>query len=326
MKYSHKNTGMKKQNRSGIFSLKEKSKPMKGKTHTSDKIEMAEKLIKNISEAEIPGGIDVDAAWEKVSSKISVEYKTFPITRPIYLNLLRIAAVFILSIVLGASLYYIYNTISPYRNVVIATGSNEKNKEIILPDGSRVWLNHNSRLTHPAKFNSKIRKVKLAGEGFFEILKQQGNPFVVDAGKARITVTGTSFNVITSNDSGEVEVFVSEGSIIVSGEKMDSIKLEPGYIGITSNKTIHKSLNTNMNYLAWRTDILVYENTRLQDVFNDLKRVYNISVTASDTSIYEKTLTAVFEREPEETIIRIICTTFNLSYVKEGKRVFLSNK
>jgi len=325
MKYSHKNTGNRNNEQSGTFSGKENFRKVKQKEFPENNNSSFEKLITGIAETELHGDIDVDSAWNNVFSRINYPVRTLRNKRAATVSFMRIAAAIFLAVSLGALIYY-FGISNPYGKIVVSTENTEPNREVILPDGSRVWLNHDSRLIYPAGFGSKSRTVKLTGEGFFEVVKGNDKPFSVDAGKAIITVTGTSFNVITSNDSGEVEVFVNDGNVVVSGDGFESIMLDPGYVGITGKNTITRSFNTNRNYLAWRTGLLVYENTRLYDVFSDLKRVYGISVNTADSSIYEKTLTATFDRESQETIIRIICTTFNLSYVKEGNRFLLSSK
>ena len=143
--------------------------------------------------------------------------------------------------------------------------------------------------------------------------------FIIDAGKASVRVLGTSFNVITENADSEVEVFVSSGRVMVTSEDgQQSLTLDPEYIGRISDSIASQARNTNVNYLAWHTDMLIYEDERLGVVFDDLKRAYGINIKVADPEIVDFRLTSPFEQQPHDTIVKLICTTFNLRSVREG--------
>jgi ferric-dicitrate binding protein FerR (iron transport regulator) len=201
--------------------------------------------------------------------------------------------------------------------------------EITLPDGSTVFLNRNTRLSYRENFGRHGRNVYLSGEAFFEIAHDEENPFTVDAGKARIKVIGTSFNVLTSNSDSAVEVFVKKGKVMVSdNEGTTNLILDPGYIGTLNSRSSEKTLNDDPNYLAWNTGVLLYDGQTLDIVFRDLKKVYNMDITADSPGILEHTWTTngPLDNEPQETIIRLICTSFNLSYTKDGNVYHLAEK
>ncbi len=79
-----------------------------------------------------------------------------------------------------------------------------------------------------------------------------------------------------------------------------------------------KTLNTNRNYLSWNTGRIVYAGEKLKIVFTDLEKIFNISVNASDPEILDEPITADWDNDSAETIIRVICATFNLGYQKDG--------
>ena len=85
-----------------------------------------------------------------------------------------------------------------------------------LPDGSKIFLNRNSEFSYRSNFGKHRRDVKLTGEAFFEIAPDASKPFIIDAGKAKVKVVGTSFNVITNNSESAVEVFVKTGKVMLS--------------------------------------------------------------------------------------------------------------
>lgn len=268
--------------------------------------------------------IDTDRAWMKVSNRIadSEEKKNIAVKAEFPL-FLKIAASIILVVGLGWGGF----RIAVPKQILIASDANEKNITVALPDGSTVWLNRNSSLTYPARFSRQNRTVKLNGEAFFDVARDESKPFLIDAGKAEVKVLGTSFNVMTDNGNSEVEVFVTTGSVLVTEKKGErSVILEPGFIGRVSDKTNISELVSDANYLSWNTEKLVYNGQDLGTVFRDLKRAYNIDIRTDDAAITKLTLTSVFEEQPHDTIIKVICTTFNLRYIKNDESYLLLRK
>lgn len=259
--------------------------------------------------------IDVDKAWERLHSRIDTENPGIPLQRVTFLRTFaRIAAMVVMVVGMGWLLF----EVGAPEKLTVTSAANQKNIEVLLPDGSKVFLNRNSHLTYPKEFTSRSRKVSLSGEAFFEITPDKDRPFIIDAGKANVRVLGTSFNVITDNYNHEVEVYVSSGTVMLtSTDGSKSVTLEPESVGMVSDASASQAPNTNVNYLAWHTDMLVYEGERLEVVFSDLKRSFNIDIKAADPAIYDYRLTSPFERQPHDTIIKLICTTFNLHSARE---------
>lgn len=275
------------------------------------------------------GKTDTDRAWTRLHSRLK-ENNLLPEeapARPAILRSLplfiRIAAVIVMVAGMGWAATYMFRNATEM--VLVSTGELEKNVSVELPDGSRVILNHDTELSYPAKFKQGGRLVTLEGEAFFDIVSDPSNPFMIDAGKASIKVLGTSFNVNTSNRNDEVEVYVKSGRVLfTSTDGSDSLQLEEGFMGLTVSGNAEKRPNENPNYMAWNSGILVYEGARLETVFNDLYSVYGIEISLSDQQINDNTITTVFEGLTEEELIRIISSTFNLSWKKEGRVYVLS--
>jgi ferric-dicitrate binding protein FerR (iron transport regulator) len=215
------------------------------------------------------------------------------------------------------------------RKTIVATTDNQKNLQVTLPDGSNIFLNRNTRLSYRENFSRHGRNVTLSGEAFFEITPDKENPFTIDAGKARVKVLGTSFNVNTNNADSAVEVFVKTGTVLVSDkEGKRSLTLDPGYIGTMNSGSSDKFLNYDPNYMAWNNGVLIYDRQPLEVVFMDLKKVYNLDIVTNDQDILENTWTTngPLDNQSQETIIRLICASFNLSYTKDGSVYHLAKK
>jgi len=259
--------------------------------------------------------IDVDNAWEKLNRRIEAESPAITLRRPSFMqNFVRIAAM----VVIVAGLGWLFFEVAAPKQITVASAADQKNVEAMLPDGSMVYLNRNSTLKYPKHFNNSNRKVSLEGEAFFDIARDESRPFILDAGQATVRVLGTSFNVITDNGNDEVEVFVSSGSVMVtSADGSRSETLEPDYVGRISDREASQARNTNVNYMSWHTNMLVFDGERLENVFTDLKRTFDIDIIAAEPAINDYRLTSPFEDQPHDTIIKVICTTFNLRSAKE---------
>ena len=275
--------------------------------------------------------IDVDKAWNNVHSRM-LENDRIIVSSPVKIRFirtmfLRIAAVALILLGLGTAVIYMINSGYLTRSITVIAGNDQKNVLVSLPDGSNIYLNRNSEFTYRKSFGNHGRNVKLRGEAFFEIAPDASKPFIIDAGKADIKVVGTSFNVITNNPESEVEVFVKTGKVLMSDNSgSQTLQLDPGYVGTMNGRLAGKTLNGDPNYLSWKTGYLDYSGQKLSVVFKDLKRVYNMDIVADDSSILDNPWHSPIDNLPQETIIRLICTSFNLGYTKEGNVYHLSIK
>lgn len=275
--------------------------------------------------------IDTDKAWKNVNSRL-IKSGSLSVTRSYRIismrsTFMRVAAAGLILVSLGTAALYLGKSDTLSKKIVIATNNDQKNFRVDLPDGSSIVMNRNSVLTYRTNFGKRSRNAGLSGEAFFEIAPDAAKPFIIDAGKASIKVVGTSFNIITSNRDSAVEVYVKTGKVVLSDNTLDSnILLETGDVGTMSTGVSGKTVNNDPNYMSWNTGLLVYDGQKLDIVFKDLKRVYNMDIVADDPDILEETWTSPIDNQPQETIIRLICTSFNLSYMKEGEIYHLVKK
>jgi transmembrane sensor len=297
----------------------------------SEDSEGTEKKWKELRDMSEEKEINVDKAWNNVYSRIQESGQKAEGRKPgvhiMRSTFMRVAAAALVFFSLGIAAAYIINPGIFSKKITIAAGNDQKNILVSLPDGSRIFLNRNSELSYWANFGSRRRDVTLTGEAFFEIAPDVTKPFIIDAGDAKVRVVGTSFNVITRNNESEVEVFVKTGKVMLLDKSgSSSLALEPGFIGTIKEKASSKKINENPNYLSWNTGLLVYNGQKLNVVFSDLKRVYNMDIGVADPAILENRWTSPIDNQPQETIIRLICASFNLSYTQDGNVYHLMKK
>lgn len=152
--------------------------------------------------------------------------------------------------------------------------------QIVLADGSKVWLNADSKLKYPVKFIDEERIVELEGEAYFEIrtIKKNGRkvPFIVKSGDQKVAVLGTSFNM-NSYDISKRLVTLVEGKVKIS-TPTESIELNPGEQVINTSNKLEKAEVDIRPYIAWKDNEFLFEETELNEALLILSRWYDFDV------------------------------------------------
>ena len=171
--------------------------------------------------------------------------------------------------------------VDPVEMSTAITGAGEE-RELILADGSTVWLNENSKLTFPNQFPAGGREVQLEGEAFFSVKKNAEAPFKIrTTTAAEIEVLGTSFLVQAPMAAEQVLVEVASGTVRLQSNSTDQqVVLNAGERGTWSaeGNKVQKSETANPNSYAWQTDVLVFDETSLAEVAKDLEQYFKVSI------------------------------------------------
>lgn len=156
---------------------------------------------------------------------------------------------------------------------------------LFLPDSSEVWLNSGSTLEYPVNMNrQKQRRVKLTGQGYFEVSHDEKHPFFVETGRLDIRVLGTSFDVSTYANDQFINSTLENGSIaLLNPSGKEVARLVPGQKAILdkeNNQLIIKDVDTRL-ITSWKDGRLVFKNTPLTDVTRQLERWFNCKISVS---------------------------------------------
>lgn len=156
--------------------------------------------------------------------------------------------------------------------------------DIVLQDGTHVWLNAESSISFPMKFSSEERRVIVEGEAYFKVAKNKEVPFVVEAGAQSIIVFGTEFNVnayepqiVTTLVNGSVRVHID-------GQNMDML---PGEQSISSDGHIVKRTVNTKDYTSWKEGYFVLEGQPFLYVMNSIARWYDVDILWRAPSLYD---------------------------------------
>jgi transmembrane sensor len=288
-----------------------------------------------LEQENIENTVDLDKEWAVLQGKISgsenskkeaqilsVDYKQPSKTRRLY-RIISIAAVLI---VLGISSVLLYNLFNKPSEIHLTAGIEKT--EGILPDGSKITLSPGSVLTYPSKFKKATRNVNLQGEAYFEVTHDPSQPFIVSAGDIRVEVLGTSFYVNSSNADGQVEIILSTGKVAVyyANKPGERTIMEPGDKVLLSKTqaAVVKTENTDINYLAWKTGKLEFNNSRLDKVVRMLNKIYKADVRLADPGLGNCTITATFDNQSLDAVLNVIKETLSLKVKRTGNVIIIS--
>ncbi len=153
----------------------------------------------------------------------------------------------------------------------------------ILPDGTQVWLNAESKLKYPTQFNSDERLVELEGEGYFEVAHNASKPFIVVSNDQWVKVLGTKFNINSYANEPTILTTLVSGSVELSDPRTKtSVKLRPGQQGklLSSGFDVYP-VDTD-NFTAWTSNEFQFKGVPLVEVLRQLERWYDLDVDYTD--------------------------------------------
>ncbi len=194
---------------------------------------------------------------------------------------------------------------------------------LILSDGTKVWLNAESRLTYPASFTAKNRLVKLQGEGFFEVEHDDHIPFIVQTADVNVTVLGTKFNV-EAYENEVSYITLAEGRVEVATlDNENKVILEPrDQVSYSKVEGLNLIRGINTEYLkAWTIGELSYVNKPLLYITKDLERRFDTHITILDKELEsEPFYCRVKETTKIEQVLNLLRDTRKLDYRKTEDR------
>ncbi len=184
--------------------------------------------------------------------------------------------------------------------------------QVILPDGTRMWLNAESKVRYSIPFTREYRSVELTGEAYLEVAKNEASPFLVQSGKALVEVLGTQFNVKAYPDEDQVEVALREGSVkfafLNSNNQQQHLQLKSGdYLVFTKTDEQVQLENGDLDkYIAWHTNTLILDDTPMEEVARLLERWYGVDVTLLGQELKKYRFTTTFENESLFQVIELL--------------------
>lgn len=212
-----------------------------------------------------------------------------------------------------------------YREISTQPG---QRKVVTLADSSRITLNNASHIRYPEGFPDSIREVYLEGGAFFDIAPDKEKPFVVNTGKLRVRVLGTSFDISDYPADEQRKVTVATGKVGVTAEgHAESWLLTPGeqlsYLPETGR--ISKAPVDVNEYTSWQSGELVFREETLEQICLRLERWYNVSIEISDPQLKKQKINLALKNESLKNVLDMVARVGNFSYRMEGRAVLIQS-
>lgn len=197
--------------------------------------------------------------------------------------------------------------------------------ELLLPDGSHVWLNAASKLVYPVRFGKAERKIQLSGEAYFEIAKagEKGRniPFLVESETQTVEVLGTHFNVHAYGDEPQVKTTLLEGSLQVRiPGREDAVILRPGQQAITGKDIQITEANTE-EALAWKNGYFYFADEDIHTIMNKISRWYDVEVVYEGNLPREGFWGTVSRFKNVSQVLDKLQLTGRIHFKIEGRRI-----
>jgi len=195
---------------------------------------------------------------------------------------------------------------------------------LTLPDGTKVWLNTASSITYPTVFAGKDRRVAISGEAYFEVMKNQQQPFVVQQGDMSVQVLGTSFDVNGYGDEGALKTTLVEGKVRVGMGAVASV-LEPGEQAIIPNGSEAISIDHNPDIeavLAWKNGGFAFKDADIGLIMRQVERWYDVQVVY-ETKITKHFVADIPRNVPLSQLLKLLEATDQVHFRIDGKKVIV---
>ena len=286
-------------------------------------------------------------AWEAISLLNEMElFNSFEALRKVNAKIVqpnsagwwtiiqRVAAILLLPLLVYSGYLTFQNRtkVNPKEQVMMQTISSRQGMvtQFALADGTKVWLNSGSELQFPTRFAGDKREVLLKGEAFFEVTKNEKQPFRVNASELKVEVLGTSFNVFNFDDDAQSEVVLVTGKVALSFEKESIIK-DFGTMH-SGQRVIYEKVNQKITtqdvdvekYLAWREGNLIFRDDSMKEVAKRLSRWFNVDITINDPEIKNYIYKATFRNENLIQVLNLLKLSAPIDY-RITDRIALTN-
>lgn len=265
--------------------------------------------------------IDVGKNWKAVSSQLFQEQKVVDLpSRAKPLRWLGIAAAIALVVSLG-----IWLLMDMRKERVLEFAAAESVRTLDLPDGSSVTLNQASSLSYDGTDASGRRMLRLEGDAFFDVHRDEDRPFIINTRGLSIEVLGTSFYVDARQEEPEIQVIVASGLVEVRSDSAQ-LRLAANEKAVfeKATKDLAKDENTDANYLSIKTNALDFADSSLEEVVFALNRHFNVQIKLRIEDLENCRVTATYENKSLAAILAIIESTLGIQSTQTGDIITLS--
>ena len=240
------------------------------------------------------------------------------------------AAILVVGLLIGNLVQYHYSKHIKFDYTAIAPEGSVS--ELILPDGTVIFLNSASEIRYASNMDRNSREVYLKGEAWFDVQKSKDIPFLVHTSYYDVRVMGTEFNVKAYAEDDEVVTTLEEGSILVQSTKnlklIHDVSLVPGeqLVYNKRQKSLRVSEVKARLFTSWKDNKLIFINMSLGELVTLLERKYGISITVEDEQILSYHYDGTIRNQTIIEVLDILQKTLPINYVIKDQEVVINKK
>ena len=288
----------------------------------------------------VPSVEDMDEVWLKIKNGKQSRRSSFRISALHFTGWVRYAAVLLaVSGLSWLSWKYLQKgdvILQPVPRITASTIQQKTDKgdkrNVQLPDGSRVLLNSDSRITYSEDYGDTDRRIVLDGEAFFEVMPDAARPFIIRTGKLETIVVGTSFNISAYKGNPDIKVAVVTGKVRVKAhldaEGVKEVVLFPSQM-LTYGQADgeFKKENTDLvTETSWKKNVFFLKNADFQEIKDKLERWYSVTFVVDEGLDVKEDFTARFGDVPLEQVLDALNYTSRFQYERINDKVYVKKK
>ena len=233
----------------------------------------------------------------------------------------RIAAIIVVVLSLGYLWKdYQYDKVAQVQTVSVPAG---QRAEITLADGTKVWLNAQSKLTYASNFGRTDRNVELDGEAYFEVAKNKEIPFNVNTEMNQVRVVGTHFNVCAYKGTHEFETTLMEGivDIYLKGSEEPVARLTENEVFTLVGTKYKKTSLANTDYLRWKEGLYCFDDAPFNTILAKLEKYYKVKIIVQNPKVLDYRCTGKFkDQDGIEHVLKVIQKDHKFKYKVNEER------
>ena len=313
---------------------------LEGKTSTEEN-ERVEQWLENNG--------NPDSAWQQFNAADKAQWLTnifddiqqhkhipektkivsLPTRKSTWRSIAAVAAMLIVASAISLNWPAIQNRLHPQILTALTVPANQK-KQLILPDGSVVWINSDSELKYPKEFKGKVREVYLSGEAYFDIHHDTSKPFLIHTGKLLTTVLGTAFNIKEDKAQHTITVTVTRGKVgVADGNKQLGIITPNQQISfnLLNERSVQKEVDAQQ-VIAWQDNELRFDDITFDAAAAQLVSRFGVRISFSNNNLKKCQFSgAALTGEKLDKILKVICSFNKATYqIKTDGSILIEGK
>ena len=239
--------------------------------------------------------------------------------KPVWIEFLKVAAIILITF-LGTKAFFDWKE-DPVKMQTVIVPAGQR-AELLLADGTKVWLNSRSKLKFPDRFQKDARDVELDGEGYFEVIHLEDAPFTVHTSRYDVKVLGTEFNVKAYNGKNQFETSLLKGSVEVSNtNKSQVVRLRPDERVISDGSQLIRSVILDKNYFRWKEGLLCLDDESIGSLIEKLELYYDVNIVVQKPSLMKYHYSGKFRiSDGVEHVLKVLQLKHKFTYTKDEEQ------